>query len=439
MERPAVGISVTELNRIIGGALRSEPRLRGVTVTAEISGFKRHLASGHWYFSLKDRESAIACVMFRQNNVRAAILPRDGDAVTVTGYVELFARDGRVQLYVMELRPAGVGSLYERFEALKRKLMAEGLFDPGRKRLLPQVPRKVAVITSASGAALHDVLNVSGRRSPAIPLVLVPSGVQGAAAAGEIVSALESAARIPGVEVIILARGGGSPEDLWCFNEEIVARAIAACPLPVVTGVGHETDSTIADYAADVRASTPSNAAEIVFPDRRELVGRVELFRADLTRAVVAEIHQAHLRLHASRDRLSRLSPERRLLTLTDQAHQCRQRLSQAVSLALRGWEEELRARRAALNVAVCGKLTGAENGLSRCRVRLEAVSPLRVLDRGYALVTDPGGRVLPSARAASAEEKLLLRFADGRVAVRPLERDGKNSPEGVDGNDGTE
>ena len=430
MERPLAGISVTELNRLISEALRSEPRIRSVSVTAEVSGFKRHLASGHWYFFLKDRESAIACVMFRQNNLRAAILPRDGDSVTVTGYVELYARDGKVQLYVTELRPAGTGSLFEQFEALKQKLLREGLFDQGRKRLLPKVPRKVAVVTSASGAALHDVLNVSGQRSPAIPLVLVPAGVQGAAAAGEIVQALERAARIPGVEVIILARGGGSPEDLWCFNEEIVARAIAACPVPVVTGVGHETDFTIADYVADVRASTPSNAAEIVFPDRRELIARAELFRAGLLRAATGEMHQVQLRLHECRDRLGRLSPERRLLVLTDLAHQRRQRLSQAVFQAVRGREEELRARRVAMNYAVTGRLDRTESGLSHCRVRLEAVSPLRVLDRGYALVMDGEGRVLPTARAASAEEKMILRFADGRVAVR------RTAPEGEDGKD---
>ena len=201
--------------------------------------------------------------------------------------------------------------------------------------------------------------------------------------------------------------------------------------------VGHETDFTIADYVADVRASTPSNAAELVFPDRRELIGRAELFRAGLNRAVIAEMHRAHLRLHESRDRLGRLSPERRLLALTDQAHQSRQRLSQAVSMALRGREEDLRARRAALNYAVSGSLDRAESGLARCRVRLEAVSPLRVLDRGYALVTDPEGRVLPTAEAASAEEKMFLRFADGRVAVRRLKQAGKKPLEGGNQKDG--
>ncbi len=259
------GISVSELNQLIGEALRNEPRIRSVTVTGEISSFKHHLASGHWYFSLKDESSAIACVMFRQNNLRTRFKPRDGDAVTVTGHVEIYPRDGKVQLYVMDMQAAGSGDLYQQFETLRQKLLNEGLCDQGRKRLLPQIPNKVAVITSASGAALHDILKVSAFRCPWIPIVLVPSGVQGSQAAGELVEALERAEKIPGVDVIILARGGGSLEDLWCFNEESLARAVAGCSIPVVTGVGHETDTTIVDFVSDVRASTPSNAAEIVF------------------------------------------------------------------------------------------------------------------------------------------------------------------------------
>lgn len=418
MEQPS-GITVTELNRLIGEALRNEPRIRSVTVTAEISGFKRHLASGHWYFSLKDQDSAIACVMFRQHTLRAALMPKDGDSVTVQGHVEIYSRDGKVQLYVTAIRAAGIGSLYEQFEMLKRQLMAEGLFDPGRKRPLPQVPRKVAVITSASGAALHDILNVSGLRCPGIPLVLVPSGVQGADAGKEIVSALHLAEAVPEVDVIILARGGGSVEDLWCFNEEMVARAIAACPVPVVSGVGHETDFTIADYVADVRASTPSNAAEIVFPDRRELLGRAELIRAGLNRAIMSTLQQKQLRLHQLQSRLWNVSPERVLHQLTDRTHQSRQRLNDCVRYVFQERKTGVDNQREALTRVIELRMRETQHTLSQAGVKLEAISPLKVLNRGYALVYDTLGCVLPNAVSAREQQEMTIRFRDGSVIVQ--------------------
>ena len=211
------GLSVSELNLVILESLRREPRLRNVTVTAEISGFKHYLSSGHWYFALKDAQASIPCVMFRQNTVHAALKPKDGDRVTVNGYVELYPRDGRVQFYILSLKAAGVGSLHEQFEALKQKLEAEGLFDPGRKRILPQIPKKVAVITSASGAALHDILSVSGMRNPSIPIVLIPSAVQGEGAGAELAAAVRKVSALRDVDVVLIGRGGGSQEDLWCL------------------------------------------------------------------------------------------------------------------------------------------------------------------------------------------------------------------------------
>ena len=418
MTERTAGISVTELNRIIGEALRKEPRIRSVTVTAEISGFKHHLASGHWYFSLKDAESAIPCAMFRQNNIRTRIRPKDGMLVTVNGYVEIYTRDGRVSLYVTDMRPAGTGSLYEQYEELRRKLAAEGLFDQGRKRLLPQVPRKVAVITSASGAALHDILNVSGMRNPGIPIVIVPSAVQGAGAGGQIAAAIRKACRIKDVDVIILARGGGSLEDLWCCNEEIVARAVAESPIPIVTGIGHETDSPIADFAADVRASTPSNAAEIVFPDRRELTGRVNLVRNRLCRAMTARTDRARILLQDRRARLIRLSPERRMLMLTDVAHRAEQRMHQAMNLRMSRQEELIRNGQLRLSFAMNRLITGAEHRLARERSRAGAISPLRVLDRGYALVYDREGRMIYGAKEAEHVPEMKIRFRDGETDV---------------------
>ena len=433
MQIRQTGISVSELNQLIGEALRNEPRIRSVAVTGEISSFKHHLASGHWYFSLKDESSAISCVMFRQNNLRTRFKPRDGDAVTVNGHVEIYPRDGKVQLYVTDMQAAGSGDLYQQFEMLRQKLVREGLCDQGRKRLLPQIPQKVAVITSASGAALHDILKVSAFRCPWIPIVVVPSGVQGPQAAGELVEALKRAEKIPGVDVIILARGGGSLEDLWCFNDEALARAVAGCPIPVVTGVGHETDTTIVDFVSDMRASTPSNAAEIVFPDKQELIARAELMRAELNRVMTGEIHKAQIRIHEARDRLGRLSPERRLNQLSERTGLYRQRLDQLILSAVRGESEKIRTMKLALNYGINQRLLRSEGETRSVRTRLEAVSPLRVLDRGYALVYDTDGRMLPGAASARKTDRMRLRFADGTVAVRREEKDDETGNSGAD------
>lgn len=413
------GISVSQLNRMISEHLRREPRLRNVTVTAEVSGFKHHIASGHWYFSLKDEEAAISCVMFRQNTFHASLLPKNGDLVTVTGYVEMFTRDGKVQLYAMSLKAAGAGSLHERFEALKQKLQEEGLFDPARKRVLPQIPRKVAVITSASGAALHDILNVSGMRCPWIPIVVIPSAVQGAGAAEELAAALGKVGSLPEVDAVIIGRGGGSQEDLWCFNEEIVARAVAACPVPVVSGVGHETDSSICDFAADVRASTPSNAAEIVFPDRTELRGRTHLLRTGLNRAVEEQMYRSRLAVHESRERLRRLSPQQMLHHLSDRTLQQRHRLEQTMAARLERKGMELIQIRTRMAYGMERRIREKELSVTGLSAKLSAISPLRVLDRGYALVTDGEGHVIPDAAEANTRESMKIRFRDGEVAVR--------------------
>ena len=422
------GISVSELNQIIAGSLKREARLRDVTVTAEVSGFKHHTATGHWYFSLKDAGASISCVMFRQNNLRAGLMPKDGDLVTVSGYVELYARDGKVQLYAVGMQKAGTGSLYEQFEILKRRLSMEGLFDQGRKRILPLVPRKVAVITSASGAALHDVLNVSGQRFPAAPIVIVPSAVQGPNAGAELTAAIGMASGIPDVDVIIICRGGGSQEDLWCFNDEKLARAVAACPVPVVSGVGHEIDYTICDFAADVRASTPSNAAEIVFPDRAELRSRIETLDAGLKRAVQEQIHLRRLQLLETRDRLRQLSPEKVLRTLTDRTGQTRLRLVQAVQRRIRDEKAETDLLYERLNRATEQFLREKEHDLQNTKTRLNAISPLRVLDRGYALVYDGAEeRLIPDTENANRETEMTIRFRDGSVRVQRKEQHGKS------------
>ena len=412
------GLSVSELNLMISEAVRRDPRTRSVLVRGEVSSFRNQIASGHWYFSLKDAQASITCAMFRNANLKAKIRPKDGDQVLAEGYVDFYAPQGKIQLIVTGLQPAGLGDMYIRLEELKRKLAAEGLFDPGRKRQIPMRPRKVAVVTSQSGAALHDILNVSGMRCPDIPIVLVPVTVQGAGAGKEIAEGILKADMETDADVIIVARGGGSAEDLWCFNDEAVARAIAACVKPVVSGVGHEIDTTICDLAADVRASTPSNAAEIVFPDRRELTGRVNLCRSGLIRAHMGKLQQAELDLRNMVRRLSALSPEKRITLLMNRKELLRLQLCGTIGAKLSGACKTLNDAKTTLRLSAVNRLKEAEHTSSRLRERLTAVSPMAVLNRGYALVYDEDKRLLTRAAEAKKQTGMALQFADGRIAV---------------------
>ena len=416
------GISVSELNLMIAEAIRRDPRTRSITVRGEVSGFRHHIASGHWYFSLKDPDAAVSCVMFRQNTLKAKIRPKDGDSVLADGYVEVYAAQGKYQLYVTGIRPAGMGDLFIQLEELKRRLAAEGLFDPGRKRALPLSPKKVAVVTSQSGAALHDILNVSGMRSPSIPIVLIPVTVQGATAGSEIAAGIRKANETD-ADVIIVARGGGSAEDLWCFNDEAVARAVAASGKPVVSGVGHEVDYTLCDLAADVRASTPSNAAEIVFPDRRELATRVRLIRSGLIRAETEWLGKAEIRVRDMIRQVTVLSPEKRILRLNGSAGLMRERLISAMRSMTEARQNELKTAKAILEQSACKRLTEAQHTTTRLRERLEAVNPMAVLTRGYALVYSDEERMLTTAAEAKRHREMTLQFADGRVRVTGKEQ----------------
>ncbi len=412
------GLSVSELNLIISEAVRRDPRTRSVTVRGEVSSFRNQIASGHWYFSLKDAQASITCAMFRNANLKAKIRPKDGDQVLAEGYVDFYAPQGKIQLIVTGLRPAGLGDMYVRLEELKRKLAAEGLFDPGRKKQLPMRPRKVAVVTSQSGAALHDILNVSALRCPSIPIVLVPVAVQGAGAGKEIAEGIMRADLETDADVIIVARGGGSAEDLWCFNDEAVARAVACCGKPVVSGVGHEIDTTLCDLAADVRASTPSNAAENVFPDRRELGGRISLCRSGLVRACAGTIQQGELRLRDTSRRLSALSPDKRITLLMNRKELLQLRLQGSMNARMNETDKALKDMRAALTLAAAVRLKEAEHTAAKLRERLTAVSPTAVLNRGYAIVYDAEERLLTSASEAEKRDRMTLQFADGRVKV---------------------
>ena len=407
---------VSTLNEYVHRSLDADPMLRSVRLRGEISNF-RPTSSGHWYFTLKDDRSRISCVMFRSSAVRMSFLPSDGMAVILAGRVSLYEATGAYQFYADSMRPEGVGSLYQQFEALKERLKAEGLFDQSRKRPIPYRPRKIAVVTSRTGAVLHDICRVSRERDPGVPLVLLPVQVQGEGAAQEIAAAIRRAGTLPGVDVIITGRGGGSLEDLWAFNEEVVARAIAASPIPVISAVGHETDVTIADFAADRRAATPSNAAEIAVPDREEIIAGLWEMRNHLFQSLRENLQRRKLRLMRARTRLAAAGPEQQLSELRHRMLRLRARMDGAIRERIAALIPRQALARARLDAAIDGQLYRRQEALSRMRARLSALNPAGVLERGYALVMD-GDRVLTSRADAVRIDRMTLRFHDGSLHV---------------------
>ena len=409
-------LEVSDLNEYVRALLNADPALRSIRLRGEISNFKRH-SSGHWYFTLKDERCRISAVMFRQNAMRQSIRPMDGMRVIVSGQVSLYPESGTYQLYCENMRPDGVGTLYQQFEALKAKLQAEGLFDQARKRPLPYRPRKIAVVTSETGAVLHDIRKVSTQRDPGVPLVLLPVQVQGVGAAEDIARAIRRAGQLDGVDVIITGRGGGSMEDLWAFNEEIVARAIAESPIPVISAVGHETDVTIADFAADARASTPSNAAEMAVPGRREIIEGLRDVRRHLTDAASALVQDRRYQLLTLQRRMEAVRPEQRVAALRARVASIRLRMNSAVDAQLPTFAHRIGMAGMRLDSTVDKQLALRQERIARAKARLAALNPSAVLERGYALVMD-GDRVVSSADTASTINQMTLRFHDGNVAV---------------------
>ncbi len=398
---------VARLTRYLRELLESDYRLQELWVAGEVSNLSRP-ASGHLYFTLKDSEASLRCVMWRSEVGRQVVLPRDGDAVEVHGHISVYDSGGVYQLYADRIRLAGAGDLFQAFQALKERLEAEGLFDPERKRPLPAWPRRIGIVTSPTGAALRDALHVLQRRFPLVEVVLAPTPVQGEGAPPGIIAALEALNRAPDIDLILLIRGGGSIEDLWAFNDEGVARAIAASALPVVAGVGHETDFTIADFAADVRAPTPSAAAEIATPDRAALREGLAAQQAQLVRSVSEALTERGWDLRQMARSLRLLSPRSRVAN----EHQ---RLDELVRRAGGALQHGLQMRRA----AVAGR-----------SATLRAVGPQAVLERGFAVVTRAeDGAVVRSAAAVQAGDQIDVRVADGEFAAEVLDAE-----EGQDG-----
>ena len=409
-------LEVSDLNEYVRAMMNADPALRSLRLRGEISNFKRH-SSGHWYFTLKDDRCRINAVMFRQNAMRMSIRPMDGMSVIVSGQVSLYPESGVYQIYCENMRPDGVGTLYQQFEALKQKLQMEGLFDQARKRPLPWRPRKIAVVTSETGAVLHDIRKVSAQRDPGVPLVLLPVQVQGVGAAEDIARAIRRAGKLPEVDVIITGRGGGSMEDLWAFNEEIVARAIAESPIPVISAVGHETDTTIADFAADARASTPSNAAEMAVPDRREIIEGLRDIRRHMNDAMQGLLREKQYELLSLRRRMETLHPEQRVMALSAQVDGLKFRLNAAMDAKLPALAHRLGMAGMRLDAAMDKQFTRPQERLDRAKARLAALNPAAVLERGYALVMQ-GDKVVTSAAAANEINQMTLRFHDGSVRV---------------------
>ena len=395
MERDKIMLSVSELNDYLKMLLDGDRVLSNVYVCGEISNFKLY-SSGHAYLTLKDRDGQLKAVMFRSYASRLAFRPEDGMRVIAHGRVSVYEASGQYQLYIDSMQPDGVGALALQYEQLKRKLEAEGLFDAARKKPIPTMPMRVGVITSPSGAAVHDIQNILNRRFPCAEMILFPSAVQGAEAAPNLCMGIEFFGMTGLCDVIIIGRGGGSAEDLWAFNDETLARTIAACPIPVISAVGHESDFTICDFVADRRAPTPSAAAEIAVPDRAELMGHFLAQKQRMSQLVVTRITQ-----------------EKRIL------------LRMAASPAFRtpernldGFRMRLGERERSLEQATQGALDAKRNRLLRMSAKLEGLSPLSVLSRGYAAVSK-GEQTVTSAESLCVGDPITVRFFDGQIEAR--------------------
>ncbi len=389
--------SVREITHYIHELFDADRNLADVWVRGEVSNLTR-AASGHWYFSIKDAEAQLRCVMFRNAARQVRIDVNRGDEIMVHGRISVYDARGEYQLYADQIEAVGgVGDLHLQFEALKAKLEAEGLFEAGRKRGIPDFPQRIGIVTSPTAAAYQDMLNVLRRRFPLVEVVLSPTLVQGAEAPGQLARALERLNRHTDVDVIIVARGGGSLEDLWCFNDEGVARAVAGSRIPVISGVGHEIDFTIVDFVADLRAPTPSVAAELATPNRDDLLMDLDRLRSGLVRWLEDALGERQ------RD-LSRLQSGIRFVTPLK---------------TVRGGQENVARLQRSLQRGARSQIQRLQERLASAVRALERANPQHILARGYALVSDEGGKIIREAAQVSKEQRLRVQLAKDRINVR--------------------
>lgn len=389
-------MTVKQLNDYAANLLERDEVLQGLLVAGELSNFKHH-SSGHMYFTLKDESAAIRCVMFRQDAQSVDFNPADGAKVTVGGYVSLYRKEGQFQLHVKSMRLEGVGQLYEQFEKLKAKLEAEGLFDPLAKKALPPYPRRIGVATSRMGAVIRDIISVATRRNLGVDILLYPVAVQGQGAEFEIKTAIEYLDAVDDIDVIIIGRGGGSMEDLWAFNEEVLARAVYACQTPIVSAVGHETDYSISDFVADMRAPTPSAAAELVVP-------RVEEVLLGIDSLVSAAQGSLFDRMQQMEQRMGAIVNSQQVAGIHSRVGQCEQQVGHWGKLIAN---------------TVQNKLGKTETMLDYLAKACESASPATALERGYSLVIDTStGRTIRSINEIVMGTEATVRFADGRATA---------------------
>jgi len=390
--------TVTALNAYLRELLETDEVLQDLWVRGEISNFSQP-RSGHLYFTLKDSESAMRCVMWKPSAMRLRFTPTDGMLVEAHGAMSIYPAQGQVQLYVDALRPAGEGALYQEFQRLRAQLEAEGLFDPSRKRPLPRLPKHIGVVTSATGAALHDILQTLNRRLPTLRVTVAPTSVQGVEAPAGIIAALKRLNSLPDLDLIILARGGGSIEDLWAFNDEGVARAIFASRYPVISGVGHETDFTIADFVADLRAPTPTGAAELATPiTKEELRAALQGAEAQLTELINQQLEDLKQALQLAQSELRRSSPRLRILNNIQRLDELQGRLERAI-------QQQLQRK---------------QNNLANASDRLASLNPQAVLKRGYAIITDQAtGQIISHTRQAVPWQPVWLQVQDGSIPAQ--------------------
>ncbi len=391
--------TVTEVNRIMKRIVNDNEEFANLQVEGEISNFKRY-PSGHCYFNLKDKQGSLKAVMFARAAVRLKALPKNGDMIVAIGRMDVYERDGVYQLYVDMLMPVGAGDLMQGYEALKKKLAAEGLFAQDKKKPLPAHPETVGIITSSAGAAVRDIITVARRRDKSVKLILYPVRVQGKEAIEEIVHGIEFMNKKKMADVLIVGRGGGSMEDLWAFNEEPVVRAIAASQLPIVSAVGHEIDFTLADFAADLRAATPSAAAELVVPNQGELLEKIKKLRERALHALVRTYREKAM----AYKHLSETGIFTRPALI---------------------WEAKAQALDTAnqkMTDAIEKKLQGYGSKLAVLDAKLQAMSPLRILARGYTVTENADGQLLKSSAQLKTGEILVTRFKDGQVVSQVKE-----------------
>ena len=390
--------TVTALNAYLRELLETDEVLQDLWVRGEISNFSQP-RSGHLYFTLKDSESAMRCVMWKPSAMRLRFTPTDGMLVEAHGAMSIYPAQGQVQLYVDALRPAGEGALYQEFLRLRAQLEAEGLFDPSHKRPLPRLPKHIGVVTSATGAALHDILQTLNRRLPTLRVTVAPTSVQGVEAPAGIIAALKRLNSLPDLDLIILARGGGSIEDLWAFNDEGVARAIFASRYPVISGVGHETDFTIADFVAALRAPTPTGAAELATPiTKEELRAALQGAEAQLTELINRQLEDLKQALQLAQSELRRSSPRLRILNNIQRLDELQGRLERAI-------QQQLQRK---------------QNNLANASDRLASLNPQAVLKRGYAIITDQAtGQIISHTRQAVPWQPVWLQVQDGSIPAQ--------------------